>query len=392
MKTNEETPIEWLGQKRILLDSITFPAGFAARKKADHVKDRAASIMRTGGRPINAPTVRQLPGKRLVITGRDRLAAMFVNGETHALVELVRCTDDQAKKIELDENLERRRGDDYDAMLAERVALEEKAIRAQEVADRIEADNLAEERAAKGEKPTKATKAKGGKKGRPETAKGKAREIVAKQTGKSVEAIRQAEKRVTGKVKAKKRTAEEQRKSDPAELTKSPWPGVETWGLAIDDTMRDKEGPAMLAASKALDDASRHLNAALRALVPLEKAPTKLERATYVRVYSAVQEAHSTARRAALDAVCPTCKWIPGRRKDCTGCGETGWVSKDAIDNAAEPLTRRGADAVVPDFAGGFMSLADASKGASKKPIPTGKPTLTIEVEGANGETSVFGG
>ncbi len=367
----KDRQIEWLGQKKIKLESISMPSGFAGRKKMPHVQELARSIARLGGRPMNLPIVLQLSDKRVPITGRDRLAAAAVNKDATVLVELVKCGEVDAELMEIDENLQRRRGDDYDKLIARRVELTTEIVKeAEAAAPAVEVDP---------EVPAK--------KGRHTSAKGKAREIVAKATGKSPEAVRQAEKRHKAKVEGKPAKVKKEKPGEvaaPEDLTKSPFPFVETWDLVVDDATRDREAPGLRKVQASLDDVSKHLDAALRALSGMKNA-TVAEQTAYTRCYTSVQTAADIVRRAYPGALCPYCKWVPTRRKVCTGCGGSGFVAKDSLEALPSVLRLRGPEAMVPDLAGGFMPLADAMHGASKAPVPTGRRKLTIET--ADGQT-----
>lgn len=370
--------IEWLGQKRIKLSTITFPGGFAARKKQPHVVQLAESIANLGGRPINLPVVRQLPDKRLPVAGRDRLAAAFINDDSQALVELVRCSDDEAELMAIDEDLKRRHGDDYDKLIKRRVELTTKTIEKSH-AEIVEEIKGAAKRAGS-DLPAKLTGKSEAKpepraKGRPESAKGKAIKEVAKASGKSTEAVRQAVKRADAKEKAAGAPP-------PGPLP----PPVETWDLPIDAKTEAEEFPVIRTGQAALDEVEGLIKSAMRKLAALKDGP-KLHQVLYSKTWSTLHSAADAVRRASLDAICPYCGGpsAPNLRAKCsTGCGSTGYVSKEGLANIDAQLKKRGASKVVPDGAGGFMPIAEARAGKSKAParLPVGNRKLDIQYDG----------
>jgi ParB-like chromosome segregation protein Spo0J len=201
--------IEWKDNRVVKLDTINVPSGFKKRMKEDHVKELAVSIEREG--LANLPVI---DDERNLIQGGDRLAALMILGRTKHEVRVATGTKDELRRLLLVENLYRRRGDDYDAMIRELAEIEERKA----LEEAVEAEKLAmaaeKEAAASGDgKPAKKRK-----KGRPESAKGVARKRVAKELGTTPEAVRQAQKR--GKAKEK---AEEHPPGPPP-------PPVETWG------------------------------------------------------------------------------------------------------------------------------------------------------------------
>jgi ParB-like chromosome segregation protein Spo0J len=111
--------IKWAGTKVIQLDTVKLPVGFAKRKKEPHVKELARSIERGG--VISLPVVRAKP--RELVAGGDRFAALMLLGITRHEVRLVEGTDQELRILTLEENVRRRRNDDYNALTRELVEL-----------------------------------------------------------------------------------------------------------------------------------------------------------------------------------------------------------------------------------------------------------------------------
>ncbi len=349
----KDRQIEWLGQKKIKLESISMPSGFAGRKKMPHVQELARSIARLGGRPMNLPIVLQLSDKRVPITGRDRLAAAAVNEDATVLVELVKCGEVDAELMEIDENLQRRRGDDYDKLIARRVELTTEIVK--------EAEAAAPAAAVDPEVPAK--------KGRHTSAKGKAREIVAKATGKSPEAVRQAEKRHKAKVEGKPA------KVDPpvemAPIGEPLPPPVETYGLPL---VTLEEATALVAVQEALGKADTFLRKAQGALLD-GAADNSIAGIISSPIRAALHQLASDVRAAIPVAVCPYCKRLEAKVANCGACKRTGFVGAEAMLGLADELRLVGDKAMV---AGSRGLVPYAPKERADKP-PTGHRKLRIE-------------
>lgn len=363
--------IQWLGTKRIKLDTIVLPAGFAKRKKEPHVARLAESI-KAGGM-IALPVVTDKPRK--LVAGGDRLAALMLNKTASHEVRLVRGTPEEIEALMLEENLLRRRGDDYDAMTRRLVELHRGAIESEAKAV-VGRGKDGEELAAPpwSGAPTDAdwkSTDTPKKRGRPKTSQGAARELVAKATGKSPEAVRQAEKRA--------KEAEKEAAKPPG----PPPPPVETWDLVL-DSRTVKEFEIVRICQAAIDETERFLKSALRSINALKDGGA-LAKAVHSRCASSVQEAGAVVRRAGVDAICPYCKHVPTLRKDCTGCGGTGYVSNDALDNIDAALKQKGSSAVVPDGRGGMMPIADAlrrTNGGGKGPAKGARKVRVVDAAG----------
>ena len=349
--------LKWLGIKDIQLDTVKLPVGHAKRKKEAHVKDLAESIERSG--VIALPVVRVLPDKtRALVAGGDRFAALQLLKFVKHEVRLVSGTDEEMEVLTIEENLTRRRGDNYDALASRLVEITTGKVQAA----REEAKETAED-----EEPAEEPKRKPG---RPKSAKAEAREEVAEQLGRSPEAIRAAEKR------AKKEKTEE-----PVGLTPMA-PPIDTFDLELPEAVVNGLYPKIRVVQEALREAGRKVDGALRRLTMdlkfEDSAP--VYKLAYDRTYESVQQAADNIRRAVPEMLCPWCKFAFAIRPDCTGCAGVGLVSKDTAWYCPPELLKRGPEAMVTNGRGGYMLLAAPAEKPTK-----GKKSKGIRVEDANG-------
>src|SRR5689334_5170771 len=189
--------LRWLGYKQVGVNTIVLPSDVKRRMKAPHVIELAKSIAELGEEPIHAPTIANRTRK--LIAGRDRMAALLINGVKSCWVRMVEGTPQELADLEVDENLHRRQ-DNRDELIARRVAKVEGQIEAE-----IEAGQL----------PDTAS----GNAGRPKSARGQARERVARELGTTPEAVRAAETRAA------------REDDEPIQVGPLP-PPVEIWGIA----------------------------------------------------------------------------------------------------------------------------------------------------------------
>jgi ParB-like chromosome segregation protein Spo0J len=349
--------MKWVGSKVIQLDTVKLPAGFAKRKKEPHVKELAKSIQRGG--VISLPVVRAKP--RDLVAGGDRLAALMLLGITRHEVRLVEGTDQELRILTLEENVRRRRSDNYDAMTAELVELTGEQIeeRRAEEPEELPANLTGNEEP----EPRKA--------GRPKSAKGEARELVAAATGRTPEAVRQAEKRAK---------AEEKASEEPAAGVPMPAP-VDTFDVELAESVMRDLFPNVRVVQETLREAGKKVDASLRLITLNLKNGPALSMAAFSRTWQAVHDAADAIRRATPESVCPWCKCQLHRFAACNGCGGTGFVSGGALEGIAPELLERGPEAKVPTGFGGFESATGPKGGAPKNKPAKGARKLRFENE-----------
>jgi hypothetical protein len=236
--------------------------------------------------------------------------------------------------LERDENIHRR-VDDRDALIRQRV-------------DELAAEIEAERRDVPPEP----------KPGRPKTARGEARELVARQLGTTPDAVRVAEARAL---------AEEMITNICAVTPTCP---VETYGLPL---VTDVEAEELRSVQAAVDEADQALRRAQAALKRVEGVP--LFRGAQ-QLLARVHEVAGEVRAKRPEAVCPSCKRIPslmGDVRGCPGCGGVGFVARDALIYVADEL-KLGGDQAMVTRAGKLVPYAKAAKdSAGAAPGVTGK-------------------
>jgi hypothetical protein len=329
--------MNWLPPQLMKVSALVLPGDIKARQKQPHVIELAESIgKRTGKRPIHLPTV-EYPSKEL-LSGADRMAAQLILGYRSVWVQPVsQLTPQERRDIVRDENLHRR-VIDRDVLIRQRV---------EEAAAEIEAARLLEEVERKP--------------GRPKSAKGEAREQVAKQLGTTPDAIRVAEARAV---------AEEL----PNKYSDTPisWP-VETYGLPL---VTDGESAEIQAFQGAIDDADKWLRRAQAALASQDDGPFA---GHAQQLLAQVHQVAAEVRRNRPAAVCPYCKRLPHFIPGCNGCRSFGFVGADAMLGVADELKLGGDKAMVVALGGRMVSYAYAATGKEAK---AAKPKKQIKILG----------
>lgn len=345
--------MNWLPAVLMQVKHLVLPGDIKARQKQPHVVELAESIgKRTGKRPIHLPTV-EYPSKEL-LSGADRMAAQLILGYRSVWVQPVsQLTPQERRDIVRDENLHRRVVD-RDVLIRQRV---------EEAAAEIEAARLLEEVERKP--------------GRPKSAKGAARDQVARELGTTPDAIRVAEARAA---------AEE----IPNKYSDTPRPrlSVETYGLPL---VADFEADQLTAVQEAFGEADVALR---RAQVALGKVGAILIFASDAqRLVAQVHAAAAEVRAARPAAVCPFCKRLERFIVACSGCKGTGFVAADVMLGVADELKLGGEQAQVVALGGRMVNYAYALTGkvagAQAKAAPKAKK---IRIENARGEELVPGG
>jgi ParB-like chromosome segregation protein Spo0J len=327
----------WLGVKKVRLDTVVVPGDFAKRTKEQHVQDLADSIAKDG--VISLPVVNAKT--RRLVAGGDRLAALQILGIKQHEVRLVEGTPEELEAITIAENLWRRRGDDYNAMINRLVELTPRSEEPEEQESMAKLASNPEPR----------------RPGPPRSAARIAREVVAKQLGKTPEAVRWAERR------ARAKEAEAEAAKIPEEVRLAEKPPVTTYGLpgALDTEL----ARAIIEVQEKIDDADRHLRSAQRAITQLGELGS-IGGPIASRLKSAIHTAADMVRRERPDSLCPCCKFLPLRFK-CTFCGGVGIVSNDKLAGVAPELLLSGDKAMVYDGSRKLVPYARAA--AAQAPV-----------------------
>lgn len=300
-----------IGYRQVQLDKLILDGSFKRRQKELHVVELAKSLDSDLGQ-LNAPIVRSQRGKGMtLLAGNDRVAAHFVAKHKTCECKVVECDDDQARRIIATENAHRRHdpAEQRTALLA--------------LTEQLAQDIVDKEPAVRKEG-----------RGRTKTAKGMAREIVAKQRGISAESLRVQEhrdkKKREGKVPTEKTGEEPPIKSD-----------MELGGEFLKQVAQTKE---------LLMDAARHCKNALSCLSKLahnDDLPKHKSRLDGRR--EELQEVSDAIRALVPEMLCPFCKGVPKVTKQCTACDTSAYISKSQVEVGQLPdvFLLTGEDAVV---------------------------------------------
>ena len=270
------------GYRSIAIGAIVVDAAdIRARMNRPDVIELAASRKRIALHPVTVDVT-----TNRLIAGRDRMAADLLNKSQKVQARFVEGTPEELADIEDEENIRRRHGD-RDALIARRV-------------QRLKGELPVEmpgNSARQTEEPRKV--------GRPKSAEGKAREVVARAAGTTEEAVRSAQKRTRPAAKP------------------SVAPPIALHGKAAD--------PKWLADVKLVQDYidiadrnGRAMHAALSGLEIIHFPGGILQ-----RLQQAVHSATAEVRAMRPRSVCRSenCKG-PGDR-DCAVCHGCGWVAED---------------------------------------------------------------
>lgn len=373
------------GTRKVKLDSIVVPKGFRERKKAAHIPSRMESIKRHG--LINLIVIQDRTRK--LLAGGDRLTALLGLKVKRHEVRIFQGTEEEFEALQLAENIERRHNDDIDALTKRYVELTTGEI---EKAEEEAAAARCETCGGKCEGPCRYMPAPDHDElppvepeseeprsvGRPKTSKGKAREAVAAATGKTPEAIRQAEKRATAKEKAAEQA------QAPAPAVDHDAPPLETYGLPL---LSDDDAYQVVVAQGELNKLESALGKALEGIARRLGDGT-LAQAICNVVTAPLYQLLNDVRAAYPRAVCPSCKRRPARLAKCPVCAGTGFVGVTAWLGAADELRLGGDKAMVSDGKGGFVPYArEVAKGEEQpKASKPAKGARRLRITDENGQ------
>jgi len=347
--------MKFVGFKEIPLKSIVIDAvDIRRRMERQHVKDLADDAEANGGEYIHPPTVRE--DTKALIAGRDRVAGAMVKKRKKIWVHLVECSDDEAKALELAENIYRRAldKDERAKAISALVKLREQQYRAED-----------EAREAAGEEVSKAPQS---------TPLARARRDVAKSAGVAVETVRSHEHRVSSASEpVAVQQAPSQRVSDgEVELPA----GFQAFGLDVPQAERDRIVAAIDWMAD-LEGSARHV---LRSLAELEKhGGGKISPASIQAIRERAQALGHAIREAAPAGLCFYCKGRPDLVGNCNGCGGTGVVGRHAGDSVPKEL--KSISPVFVAIDGEFIAIGGAPVQREKS---KGKK-IRVEVVGEDG-------
>lgn len=328
-----------LGSKEVPFARIRGPSDIKKRLGAPHVLELAGSIKELEG-TISHVVVRKSDYR--LLAGRDRYAAHLINKAKKVWVTFVDCTDSELKKIERHENAFRR----HDPTERQRLMAE--------MVNKLQDEILEKEPELRAAGP-----------GPKQSARGKARTIVAKKLGVRPETVRVAEYHV-------KQKETDIPGPDPDGLIDSP---VLSFGMTLDDEFV----ASVKRLQKASDDAAMLVSRALSVLTKASST-SAYPGAQLQSITQALKEAGAQIRRQRPGAICPQCKCIPVLQEKCVGCVGTGWVS-DAQLKGVPPELLRDDEPMVRTEDGRLLRASSYF----------GHPNLTAETCEALEDTKSFG-
>jgi hypothetical protein len=332
--------VNWLGYKQVAVKSIVVDAVDIRRRVAmQHVADLAESIRENGGEAIHAPTIRA--GSSAILCGRDRVAASVVNKTKKIWVHVVECGDDEAKSLELSENIYRRPIDKESRaqMVTALVKLKEQQIRAIDEAKR-----------AAGEKVSERNQ---------DAPIARARKEVARAAGISPGTVKAHEKKAQ-RAAVESGDGTPTQTAQPSEITLPE--GFETFGL----TVSPPDADAIVNTAEWLADFEGATRKILRDLTEIEKHGVYAISAAHIQVIRERAQLLGHAVRDAMPAgLCFYCKGQSELVETCAGCGGTGVRGRHGGDSAPADLKRT--DLVFVSRNGDVVPLNGDAPPAAKK-------------------------
>lgn len=290
--------IRWLsGIRRVRIDQLSVDGAWRKRLELPRVAERAKSLSRLG--LLQLPIVRS-PDKRL-LAGRDRVAALTLNGETHVDCRMVECSDTEAIEIASAENLERRH-----------LTVEERDRELRELVDSL-SRSIAEQQGL----PLRGS-------GRRKTGRSEAIREIAERTGVPQGTVA---KQLT---RAESRAQEAQARTDqalglapdtpdacaPDAPQPSPECHIRTFGIELDaEWLR---GVALHQGM--VDDIVKRLKGAIRVTRELRSSKLPKRDAALDRLITTLEGSIRDARAARPSSLCPWCKGQSPAHEACAAC------------------------------------------------------------------------
>lgn len=271
-----------IGLKFVALSSLRLPGDFGKRMKEPRVLALAHSIDESG--LIHEPLVRKEDMR--VICGLDRVAVYFLLEHKQIKVKLIECTDTEAARLRLEENIVRRHDPE------ERRKLTEELVSTYTEEEKTRLENrkfdINEKLAPR-------------KLGRPKHARTIAMERAAAERGVKPESIRQMLRRA---------------RLQPPE----PEMPLETFGMLVPDTFRDRS----ILALRFLNEAALRLQQALSCLTQIETNGLPFPAGRLQRLRQETADLGASVRNARPVAICPFCKCLAVLLPGCPACAGTG--------------------------------------------------------------------
>ena len=285
--------ISWKSRRQVNITKLRLPGDMRRRMESARVKERAHSIDDIG--MLHCPIVRW-PTLEL-ICGKDRVAALMLRGSVAVEVDLVECSDEEAKKIELAENYHRRHNEE-----------EQRLMMTKMMADYTEDD------------------------AKPDVDR---------------KAMASLMEHVPGEIPVKGESEKRQGRRSKATVRRE---GIKTMGMAVDDEW-------MAGTQKCLRHvltAEKRVRAAMTALGHLKEP---YPRGKGDRLRHAAKQFLAELKAAVPSMLCPHCKNVDGIKELCVGCQSSGFITKGQEKGVPRALMHGGSEAEV-QFRGETMRLS----------------------------------
>jgi flagellar biosynthesis GTPase FlhF len=286
-----------LGPKTVSIKRLALEPEIVSRAKDPHVISLAKSVDKWGC--LHRPWVRQ--SDMTVVFGRDRVSAHLALRRSKIEVEFVECTPEEARELADNENAHRRHDQKEQA----------------EALKRLVADYTKAEEAKDKAKPPRTTPTGEKRRGRPKSARKRAIEKVAEETGRSPEALRQ--------------TIAKAEKADSPETRKCP---IKDFGIEMDQKFNGELSEIMQWVPKI----RQHIVSAEGELTRLLNAGTSIPSGPLSRIKEELAHLLKDLALLVPYSVCPWCKGTAPYQDYCAACLKMGWVPREVFDQADKAL------------------------------------------------------
>lgn len=282
--------MKFLGYRKMEIRNMVLPGNFRKLQQTEAVKLRAKSVEALG--LLQAPLVRK--SDKQVVFGVRRLAACELAGRHLVEVRLVECSDEELGLLRAAENYDREHNE---------------AAAAAAITDLV--DYYTEQIRKEGGFPQPEEK-----RGRPLTERGEARRRVAAATGKTENAVRQAEHR----------ERQEKKRSEPV-----PTISIATFGMEMDPDWIAEVAETV----KVLEAVYQQLVTAQGAMTGLVKAELGMSPMLLANVRNRIHDAASFLAGELPTSICPYCKGVV---EGCATCAGFGVVGKRLVERSDQEL------------------------------------------------------
>lgn len=325
--------MELIGFREMEIANLVIDGDFRMRIDSVRVQERAKSMARIG--QIHEPIVR-MPQMRL-LTGRDRAAAHVVLGHSKMTCKLVSCTDQEALEIELAENAHRRHDTEEQRRSMQRIF---QLYTDQEIA----------------------TPALPNSRGRRKAVKKKALLRLASERGIKPESLRR--NLIRGRNLERKRDEKAGFIQGASEVVCP----IELIGMEVTpDFMRDIK--IIIGQTRELLATLHKAQVILTNLASAQGGKLPLQRMRFQRLYDEIKACGAAARGIIPISLCPWCKGLDGIQENCNGCVQTGWISRDQMDQVPRDLWNTGSQAYIA-HAGRYRKLNEVLDEIAPRPAP----------------------